>query len=549
MNKRKFLRRFIAPVTCIALGCTVSHAQTYYYEYESSLATTNLSLGSNVSDLSYDATSNKMVVTCNVEDTTLGQSSVLVARYDPNAGATVTGFQLNNPSLRPVRTYSTGGYNYVLTDYIISGQHTVALIKMNATSGLVSFSKYWKIGTTYDLRATDIDYDGGGNLYIVGTYDDHSQTDLFILKVTTAGVLVSLNMIGTPSVNQGAYSVQYYSSTEMYIGGYYGSTSTTNNSGWLVVYNPTANTSVSATVMFYSATWNHFLSNFCVKRYGSYIYAMGSSGITIDGAPDLLYVGKFDLSRNPVSHTTYTEGAFLWQNKFNIINNQIIATGEVDVLFTTSPGYANLVFDLYTGFVTGQLYPASPAFCRGASSAGATATTVYTCGMFISGGNIRMLRVRAASANVTVNNCPNPFIVPYYGDEHTVSFPKIVPVPSGEIEGTLSVPVNAVSFFNITNCFYDPYAQRLADQSAIPAAAETLTLYPNPASQTLHLQTGEGMHIDQLEIADVTGRIVYRSQEAEIAAEISLDGFQPGIYLVRARMSDGQILTEKFVKE
>ena len=74
-------------------------------------------------------------------------------------------------------------------------------------------------------------------------------------------------------------------------------------------------------------------------------------------------------------------------------------------------------------------------------------------------------------------------------------------------------------------------------------AAQSLSLYPNPAKQSLFLTNGERYDNTSYEITDVTGRMVL--QGSYNASEgIRVSGLAKGLYLLRMEGQYG-----RFVKE
>ena len=72
----------------------------------------------------------------------------------------------------------------------------------------------------------------------------------------------------------------------------------------------------------------------------------------------------------------------------------------------------------------------------------------------------------------------------------------------------------------------------------------TLTVYPNPASDVLHLEGDfEG---GQTSLYDLTGRRVY---QGEYQPKISVSGLNNGMYFVQIVTAEGQVITQKFIIE
>ena len=72
--------------------------------------------------------------------------------------------------------------------------------------------------------------------------------------------------------------------------------------------------------------------------------------------------------------------------------------------------------------------------------------------------------------------------------------------------------------------------------------ASTLSLYPNPAQSTLHLEGN--IKGGQLCIFDLTGRKVYQS---EYQTEIPVNQLNDGLYFLNITTNEGQVINQKFV--
>ena len=69
-------------------------------------------------------------------------------------------------------------------------------------------------------------------------------------------------------------------------------------------------------------------------------------------------------------------------------------------------------------------------------------------------------------------------------------------------------------------------------------------VYPNPASNTLHLE-GD-FENGQVSIFDLTGRKVY---QGDYQHEISVGNLNNGMYLLNIITEEGQVINQKFIIE
>lgn len=95
---------------------------------------------------------------------------------------------------------------------------------------------------------------------------------------------------------------------------------------------------------------------------------------------------------------------------------------------------------------------------------------------------------------------------------------------------------------------------RRSVQLAIPTGLDPLeeeplwTLYPNPATNQVHIRSGKSKKPKQIEVVDVTGRIVYKDNLLSGAASnIAINHFLPGIYVVKLKNQE-QVETHKLTK-
>jgi len=74
----------------------------------------------------------------------------------------------------------------------------------------------------------------------------------------------------------------------------------------------------------------------------------------------------------------------------------------------------------------------------------------------------------------------------------------------------------------------------------------TISIYPNPVSDLLHLETGD-IKITKTEIYDVTGKLVFTSTGTEKI--LYLNAFVPGMYMLTLTTDEGQTYHSKIIKQ
>jgi hypothetical protein len=76
-----------------------------------------------------------------------------------------------------------------------------------------------------------------------------------------------------------------------------------------------------------------------------------------------------------------------------------------------------------------------------------------------------------------------------------------------------------------------------------------LQIYPNPADDFLTLKV-EGFSINEIEIKDITGKIIVSKTISNFSSENKIDvqGLNTGVYLITVRLANNETITQKFVK-
>ncbi|MEI8091355.1 MAG: T9SS type A sorting domain-containing protein, partial [bacterium] len=73
----------------------------------------------------------------------------------------------------------------------------------------------------------------------------------------------------------------------------------------------------------------------------------------------------------------------------------------------------------------------------------------------------------------------------------------------------------------------------------------TFSIYPNPVSDILHIETGD-VKIAEIQLLDITGKMILTAGKEKI---INLTLFPAGFYLIQLTTKDGEILRSKVVKQ
>lgn len=77
----------------------------------------------------------------------------------------------------------------------------------------------------------------------------------------------------------------------------------------------------------------------------------------------------------------------------------------------------------------------------------------------------------------------------------------------------------------------------------------TLSIYPNPAKSTLNVNLSSLEGVSDVQLFDVQGRIVMQKRVSAMNAQLNVESLPSGVYMVKVRNNNTDVLTSKFVKE
>lgn len=143
---------------------------------------------------------------------------------------------------------------------------------------------------------------------------------------------------------------------------------------------------------------------------------------------------------------------------------------------------------------------------------------------------------------------PDYFVAPFLeeGTSITVNFPEgfewiylynNAEVYEGGTTETLTVPYSEYPVFLKGNALAVNELNTLA-----------LSVYPNPAAQTLHVSILENTHNATVEIKDLSGRTKQRATTTSSLTTLDVSSFSNGIYVLTVETEDG-IANRKFIKQ
>ena len=95
---------------------------------------------------------------------------------------------------------------------------------------------------------------------------------------------------------------------------------------------------------------------------------------------------------------------------------------------------------------------------------------------------------------------------------------------------------------NLCNIIINDFAEVGSNDSQI-------TIYPNPAKHVINIHFAENSTCNSIEIYALDGRLVETHGRASLQTTIDISSLNPGVYVMKLRMSDGKEFSERIVKK
>ena len=153
------------------------------------------------------------------------------------------------------------------------------------------------------------------------------------------------------------------------------------------------------------------------------------------------------------------------------------------------------------------------------------------------------------------------FLGMYFSYTEKIGLQEILgsPLHSGFIPVFDNVPHPAMGYYRELRCYSDSDFSFVSDEwsaTSLPcnysittgidvSKNENIKIYPNPFDNNVFVSVKNGGNI---EIIDISGKIVYCSELSNGTNEISANHFPKGVYLVKIQNKDNSIQTFKIVK-
>lgn len=101
------------------------------------------------------------------------------------------------------------------------------------------------------------------------------------------------------------------------------------------------------------------------------------------------------------------------------------------------------------------------------------------------------------------------------------------------------------------NMYIDNIQVGHPDQLKLPAITkQDIEIYPNPANETVHLQTGENHSITKVSVYSLTGQLVksFTGMEQSPAVELDVKDLMNGYYLFRIESQQGEVVVSQAIR-
>jgi hypothetical protein len=216
----------------------------------------------------------------------------------------------------------------------------------------------------------------------------------------------------------------------------------------------------------------------------------------------------------------------------NPVSNPTLASAAMDVDLA-GQATTDVVVKIYT-----DNYPTEMTW-NIKNSAGAT---VASGGPYVgsaNGGGADANTTKTQNVTLLANDCYSINLLDSYGDGWGLG-----PTQHGlEVFDSSNVSVVFVDGDNFTTTLAKPNAMTTAQLSVSAFELNSLKLYPNPSTGIITINTETSVNVN---IVDVTGKVVFVANNVTKDKNIDLSGLQKGVYLAQIS-SENATTTEKII--
>lgn len=548
---------------CIALFIAGTIQAQTYVQHEVGI---NGSVGINhelVGDIEYNPS------TASYRSAHKTDRGMAVYNYDEVTGAVLDVQAMfrtsGNTSLYPITIVDNTAITYILFGYNVGGMDRYGVLRYNNAANVVSWINYLNINNNnVHIVPTDMHVDiNTGDAYITGNMVDAAtdESDFFAARVDNSGSLLWHMEYPDALWDDRAFSIFYYSDTEIYIGvaSFELDPTVMNSKGRVIQIDNTG--AVQQNIALVNTTYNDCdrreIVSTSVKRLKEEIFVLNTS-INHD-SPGFHSLYKFDPSLNVLDYAYIYPGPGTWffEPLFEFSDNGTIinCSGDSRVLNLTD-GYIHANFATSDFSHTGSFrYP-------------------YTFNDFAYYGKKHMRTSWSSNQNELMAVMDN--------NNNAADFHMI---KSGE-RGQLETDCDIVTDYKLAECRYDieypelypqqwiatfpaltnfvitPITERVVmtcDNSCPDCKFQTISgdkgenqisLYPNPVADMITINSNNG--IQQIEILDVQGKLMLSITQTEdqlFNNEFKIESLKSGIYFIHLTDGNGQTTVHKLIKE
>ena len=107
---------------------------------------------------------------------------------------------------------------------------------------------------------------------------------------------------------------------------------------------------------------------------------------------------------------------------------------------------------------------------------------------------------------------------------------------------------NGTGAFQVMSTSFNTFNTQSAGVNETAISAIDLLVYPNPGSDALYIQSGNNNSIKQIDVFDVSGKLIFTQNESTYSTTINTSNWVKGVYAVKIQNSNNQFLVKKIVK-
>ncbi len=498
--------------------------------------------------------------------TPVGNADIFLAKYN-NAGQYQWAFNIGgkNADVANGVTYLPSG------DVIIVGQFSdtvdfnpavgVATLAANGLSPDIFVAKYnssgvyqwaFRMGSPLVDDASSVTCDASGNIYVTGGFQGTvdfdpgagTQTltavgsqDIYVAKYNSSGVYQAAIAMGSTLNDQGK-SIAVQSNGNVFVVGQFNSTvdfdpsastATLVSNGLGDIYLAKYNSSLTYLNAFnVGSSGDDIAYGVCVDNSNSSVFITGSFSTTVDFDPSAGTSTITSAGNTDAFVAGYNCNTNAYQMAFNI--GQATAEGGQKI---ASDGAGNI-------YVTGYFSGTSTDFDPGNSTY--TLATAGSNDVFVA----RYTSAGAFQFAFALGSAGNDFS---WGIDANSSQQFAV---TGQYTGTCdfdpsAATANLTSIGN-TDIFLAKYASNNLMVAENKSGIDGLTIFPNPASETIFIKVNDQSGLYTIRIIDVTGRICRTTEiDPKTTNAVRIDDLNKGIYFIQISEKSGAVTTKKIL--